>query len=91
MKIIDTALDNSGCEYTVAVLGTENLTELSFAEQRCFPEDPWTVKMLEDTLKSNAAAIELYKKLGFINVGKRKNYYTNPREDAIVMILGEEI
>lgn len=34
---------------------------------------------------SNAAAIALYEKQGFIPVGKRKNYYDFPREDAILM------
>ncbi|MBE6957170.1 MAG: ribosomal-protein-alanine N-acetyltransferase [Ruminococcaceae bacterium] len=34
---------------------------------------------------SNAAAIALYQKHGFEQVGLRKNYYTNPREDAIIM------
>ena len=163
MKIIDTLTDGSGCEYNVAVLGAEAVTELSLAERRCFPEDPWTVGMLEDTLgndrctvigvynrqmtnlvaygvlynaadeadianiavlpenrecgigysllskmvdiarykganriflevrESNLAAVSLYKKLGFANIGRRRNYYTNPREDAIVMVLGEEI
>ena len=34
---------------------------------------------------SNAAAIALYQKHGFAQVGLRKNYYANPREDAIIM------
>ena len=34
---------------------------------------------------SNAPAIELYKKHGFVPVGLRKNYYDLPREDAILM------
>ena len=34
---------------------------------------------------SNSAAIALYKKHGFIPVGRRKNYYDFPREDAILM------
>lgn len=36
--------------------------------------------------RSNVAAQNLYKKLGFINVGCRKNYYEN-REDALLMFL----
>lgn len=35
--------------------------------------------------ESNSAAITLYEKLGFLNVGVRKNFYTLPRENAIVM------
>ena len=35
--------------------------------------------------ESNAPAISLYEKNGFSPVGKRKNYYTLPAEDAILM------
>lgn len=34
---------------------------------------------------SNAPAISLYEKLGFAQVGLRKNYYRNPREDALIL------
>lgn len=34
---------------------------------------------------SNTPAIQLYLKHGFAQVGRRKNYYENPREDAIIM------
>ena len=34
---------------------------------------------------SNAPAIALYEKLGFQEVGRRKNYYRNPREDALIL------
>ncbi len=36
---------------------------------------------------SNEPAIQLYMKHGFAQVGRRKNYYENPREDAIIMTL----
>ena len=36
--------------------------------------------------ESNQAAISLYQKLGFISVGNRKNFYSNPSENAIIMI-----
>ena len=35
---------------------------------------------------SNEAAIALYKALGFESVGKRKNFYRHPSEDALVMV-----
>lgn len=35
--------------------------------------------------ESNAPAIGLYDKFGFSVVGKRKNYYDKPAEDAILM------
>jgi ribosomal-protein-alanine N-acetyltransferase len=34
---------------------------------------------------SNAPASALYEKLGFVQVGLRKNYYRNPREDARIL------
>ena len=34
---------------------------------------------------SNQAAIALYNKLGFVQVGKRPNYYHNPKEDALIL------
>ena len=33
----------------------------------------------------NAAAIALYEKLGFRSVGEHRNFYSNPREDALIM------
>jgi ribosomal-protein-alanine N-acetyltransferase len=38
-----------------------------------------------DVRESNLDAIELYKKFGFQKIGKRKNYYRYPTEDALVM------
>src|SRR5665648_830501 len=35
--------------------------------------------------KSNTAAIELYKKFGFLEVGLRKGYYQENKEDAVIM------
>ena len=35
--------------------------------------------------ESNVAAISLYEKLGFLTAGVRKNFYTSPRENGIVM------
>ena len=34
---------------------------------------------------SNTPAIALYEKLGFRQVGCRKNYYRNPKEDALIL------
>ena len=35
--------------------------------------------------KSNTPAINLYSNCGFEKIGNRKNFYTNPLEDAIIM------
>lgn len=34
---------------------------------------------------SNDPAKALYEKLGFVQVGLRRNYYRNPREDALIL------
>ena len=34
---------------------------------------------------SNDPAISLYQKLGFSQVGRRPNYYRNPKEDALIL------
>ena len=34
---------------------------------------------------SNTPAISLYEKLGFSRIGLRKNYYRNPKEDALIL------
>ena len=34
---------------------------------------------------SNLPAIALYEKLGFAQVGRRPNYYRNPKEDALIL------
>ncbi len=40
--------------------------------------------------EGNAEAIGLYEKLGFVKVGRRKNYYRETNEDALVMRLKTE-
>lgn len=34
---------------------------------------------------SNEPAIKLYEKMGFSQIGCRPNYYSNPREDALIL------
>ena len=41
--------------------------------------------LLLEVRASNVPAIALYEKLGFLQVGCRKNYYHNPREDALIL------
>ena len=36
---------------------------------------------------SNQAARALYARHGFVEAGRRKNYYQHPKEDAIIMTL----
>ena len=40
--------------------------------------------ILLEVRKSNASALSLYQKAGFINIAVRKDYYSNPKEDAMI-------
>lgn len=51
-----------------------------------FSREKLAVLMLE-VRASNVPAIALYEKHGFAAVGRRKNYYDAPKEDAILMTL----
>ena len=46
------------------------------------------VVILLEVRQSNEPAISLYKKLGFEELGIRKNFYEHPVEDAIIMKVG---
>ena len=39
--------------------------------------------------ESNLPAVRLYEKLGFEPVGKRRNFYSSPREDAVIYTLNK--
>ena len=41
-------------------------------------------RLLLEARASNVAAQGLYEKCGFLQVGRRTNYYANPREDAVL-------
>ena len=43
------------------------------------------IALLLEVRVSNAPAISLYEKLGFVQVGRRPRYYTNAREDALIL------
>lgn len=45
-----------------------------------------TENIFLEVRESNIPAIKLYQKCGFEKLSIRKNFYTNPRENAIVMI-----
>lgn len=44
-----------------------------------------SICLLLEVRASNIPAISLYEKLDFIQVGRRKNYYRNPKEDALIL------
>lgn len=62
-----------------AALITELVSQLKKRGSRC-------LKL--EVRVSNEGAIALYETLGFVKLGLRKNYYRNPKEDAL--ILGKE-
>ncbi len=41
--------------------------------------------VLLEVRESNVTACKLYKKLGFAEIGRRRNYYRNPAENALVL------
>lgn len=43
------------------------------------------VRLFLEVRASNAPALALYRSLGFRECGRRKNFYTLPREDALLM------
>ena len=42
--------------------------------------------VLLEVRASNEAALGLYRRFGFVEAGRRANYYEQPREDALVMV-----
>lgn len=53
--------------------------------------EKWCVEKVEQVFlevrESNQSAIQLYKKMGFITIGTRKQYYKQPIENALIMQL----
>ena len=81
-----TFLEGAGEIYYIEVLPGERQKGLgtkllSCALESC-PNGEWSLEVRE----SNAAAIALYKKFGFMPVSVRKGYYKDPLEDGILMI-----
>ena len=56
-----------------------------FSELVNICEEKQISKVFLEVRKSNLAAIEFYKKHGFAEDGVRKNFYTKPVEDAVLM------
>lgn len=44
-----------------------------------------SLRMTLEVRRSNQVAQNLYQKLGFIQLGVRRGYYSDPREDAFIM------
>ena len=75
--MMNIAVDQRYRRQGIAQMLVEALVErLKKMDSRCL--------MLEVRI-SNTPAIALYEKLGFEQVGKRPNYYRNPKEDALIL------
>lgn len=57
--------------------------KLMNAFEHSLPED--TESIFLEVRESNAPAIALYEKCGFVRLAIRKNFYDSPRENAVVM------
>ncbi len=76
--------------YNIAVHPTyrrRGLAALLFEEAKRIAKKKEREKILLEVRASNAPAIALYEKFGFTADGVRKNYYSFPREDGILMSL----
>lgn len=67
-------------DYRRQGVGARLLLEL---EDLC--EDNGITKLLLDVRESNKAAISFYTSYGFVQDGIRRNFYTDPQEDGILM------
>lgn len=44
-------------------------------------------RLFLEVRESNLAALELYRFIGFTQLSRRRDYYQDPREDALIMVL----
>lgn len=67
-------------DYRQKGIGQALINELSF-----WLKNNHVIALLLEVRVSNTPAISLYEKLGFVQVGRRPNYYHKPREDALIL------
>ncbi len=63
------------------------IAEKLFDELLEYAKDNDIEEMTLEVRSQNSGAIALYEKLGFEHVGIRKNYYSSPHDDAVLMSL----
>ena len=86
--VLSTVLDEGSLD-NIAVAPharRQGIADALLSALTAFGREHLTCLMLE-VRASNAPAIALYEKHGFAAVGRRKNYYDAPREDAVLMTL----
>ena len=86
--VLSVVLDEGNLDNIAVAPGTRRrgVADALLSTLTGFGRDELSVLMLE-VRASNAPAIALYEKHGFVPVGRRKNYYDAPREDAVLMTL----
>lgn len=88
--IIFTAVLDEGGVDNIAVLPQARrqgiASALLGAFRRC-GQERGLISLFLEVRPSNEGAAALYRKLGYQEVGRRKDYYLDPKEDAIIMKL----
>ena len=77
-----------GSVLNIAVLPTHRRMGLGEALTSALIDSSRSLKcdwLMLEVRPSNTAAVSLYKKLGFAEIGRRPNFYAFPREDALLM------
>lgn len=55
----------------------------------CVARDEGAIRSFLEVRETNAVAIKMYRDLGFVEDGRRKEYYKDNNEDAILMSLND--
>ena len=74
--------------YNLAVCASVRRKRIGQALVSCFIEEAQkrgATQVMLELRQSNEAAASLYHKLGFEIVGKRKDFYSSPKEDALLL------
>ena len=83
-----TAVLDEGYITNIAIHPNHRRKGIAFSLTEALKSEAEKLKLSFLTLEvreSNLAAIKLYEKAGFETVGKRKSFYSDPKEDAILM------
>lgn len=81
---------DEGYIYNVAVREDYRRNQIGYkmlAELISHAKDRGITALTLEVRQSNEAARSLYERLGFVNAGIRKDFYTKPKEDAVIMWL----
>lgn len=74
--------------YNLAVCSSVRGKGIGHALVNCFIEEAQkrgATRVMLELRQSNETAARLYQKLGFETVGKRRDFYTSPKEDALLL------